>query len=182
MSRSLISIAAAVLTLAPCVAAQDAYTVCQSQTRIRLRATLASGGPVMLVVLDGEMATIAAVDGERKLGLSARLLEPAGGAVEVRAWELRAGASGESIRARGRFELRLGESQALSNETSQGLVTAVELLDVLAPVDGTASEATLVPRAKCCVTCSGTTACSSCSVDHECGSCCAGTCCPDKQG
>lgn len=59
---------------------------------------------------------------------------------------------------------------------------SIHLLIAMAVMSSWTALFAVVPRAKCCVTCSGTTACSSCSVDHECGSCCAGSCCPDRSG
>lgn len=175
MVRSLVLITFTSLLAAPHAAAQDAYTACQSQSRVKLRATLASGGPLTLVVRDGEMATIAS--SEHKIGLSARLL--GAGAVELRTWLLtRRGEEAERIAARGRFEARLGDNVALTAEATSGLMTSVEVVDVTSVLPGPeTADAALTGRAKCCVTCSGTTACSSCWVEHDCGNCCAGTCC-----
>ncbi len=177
MFRLISSITLASLSFAPASAGQDAYTACQSHARVKLRATLASGGPVTLVVRDGEMATLAGAG--HKVGLSARLLS--GGAVELRTWALtRRGDEPERIASRGRFEARLGDSVALPIEAAGGLVTGVEVLDVANALPGLeAPDADLAGRAKCCVTCGGTTACSSCWVEHDCGSCCAGSCCAD---
>lgn len=160
----------------PGLFAQDAFTVCKSAAHVTLRLTLPSGGPVTLIVRDGEMGTIST--GGYKLGVSATIVSAERGTIEVRYWELSRGVNGaERIQTRGKAEGRVGDTLTPAPDAVYGVVTGVEIVEVRPTAEPSIGLESTLPRSKCCVTCGGTTACSYCWVGHDCGSCCTAECC-----
>ena len=161
MSKAQIVLAAtALLSFAPGALAQDAYTVRQSDTRVKLRVSLPVGGPATITTIDGELSSVES--GNQKIGISARILDRDKGTVEIRLWKLTRGRNGaEAIRSLEQAETRVGEAIA-TGDAVRDVVTSVEVIEILDRQRGDrdypspCSDGT----GKRCVSCSGRTACS----------------------
>ncbi len=136
---------AALLIGATFAAADDAYTVQQSNARIKMRAVLASGKPVTLMSYDGALTSVSI--GDDKIGISARLTGPGGSAdaLEVRFWRLALGANGsETIASLERFDaVAAGGTVVPAKQATRAVVHSVEILNVLPapPSDAAPSQA-----------------------------------------
>lgn len=174
----LFALTALSLLLASPTLAQDAFTIRQSDMRVKLRVSLPSGSPALVTAFDGELSSVAAEG--RKIGITARIADRARSLVEIRFWNLTPGRNGaEMIALAETAEAKMGEIVTASAESVRAVLTSVEIVEIItAPVVASA-DAGACPAVggKCCVTCGGTTVCSYCAVFHDCGSCCSCGCC-----
>lgn len=128
MTRLAMGVAAACLSVAVPAVADDAYSVRQSDTRVKLRLQLANGQAPKVTVFDGEMASVET--GGRKIGLTPQVGQDQDN-VLVHFWELTRHASGEeSARKVGQATYTLGQPVAAPVEAVSGAIQGIEILSI----------------------------------------------------
>lgn len=132
MSRVHALVTALVLGSTVAASADEAFTVRQSESRIKMKAVLSSGKAVTLVSFDGELASVRV--GTEKIGISARLSDATrtDSGIEVRLWRLAPGRNdSETITILERFEPTTpGHTLLPTHGSAKAVLRSLEILGV----------------------------------------------------